>query len=264
MASSSSIRGFPNNRLHSRVRSPTSRSTSESRRIYLSNREDGSTVELTPVPDGLRPGNSISPIISGDGCSVVTITEMALDVFSDDDGDTRWDVYRSVLPHCEGAVGNWELVSTRNDGSSLARDDVRPEFSPSVSRSGTAIAFVHPDERLFEAPDVNAITLVDLTVPASDSGRAQVVPGMPIDRPNTVFVHVGLDQPALSDDGRYPRIPLRRLLGQSGACVGNGRDRRRPRHSAGICLGPPRTRSVPPGPTGVRAADGRADNRRRW
>ena len=171
--------------------------------IYLSNREDGSTVELTPVPDGLRPGNSISPIISGDGCSVVTITEMALDVFSDDDGDTRWDVYRSVLPHCEGAVGNWELVSTRNDGSSLARDDVRPEFSPSVSRSGTAIAFVHPDERLFEAPDVNAITLVDLTVPASDSGRAQVVPGMPIDRPNTVFVHVGLDQPALSDDGRY-------------------------------------------------------------
>jgi hypothetical protein len=171
--------------------------------IYLSNRADGSTVELTPVPDGLRPGNSISPIISGDGCSVVTITEMALDVFSDDDAGTRWDVYRSVLPHCEGAVGNWELVSTRNDGSSLARDDVRPEFPPTVSRSGTAIAFVHPDERLFDAPDVNAITLVDLTVPASDSGRAQVVPGMPIDRPNTVFVHVGLDQPALSDDGRY-------------------------------------------------------------
>jgi hypothetical protein len=171
--------------------------------IYLSNREDGSTVELTPVPDGLRSGNSISPIISGDGCSVVTITEMALDVFSDDDAGARWDVYRSVLPHCEGAVGNWELVSTRNDGSSLARDDVRPEFPPTVSRSGTAIAFVHPDERLFDAPEVNAITLVDLTVPASDSGRAQVVPGMPIDRPNTVFVHVGLDQPALSDDGRY-------------------------------------------------------------
>jgi hypothetical protein len=171
--------------------------------IYLSNREDGSTVELTPVPDGLRSGNSISPIISGDGCSVVTITEMALDVFSDDDAGTRWDVYRSVLPHCEGAVGNWELVSTRNDGSSLARDDVRPEFSPTVSRSGTAIAFVHPDERLFDAPDVNAITLVDLTVPASDSGRSQVVPGMPIERPNTVFVHVGLDQPALSDNGRY-------------------------------------------------------------
>ena len=171
--------------------------------VYLSNRQDGSTVELTPVPDGLRPGNSISPIISGDGCSVVTITEMALDVFSDDDAGARWDVYRSVLPHCEGAVGNWELVSTRNDGSSLARDDVRPEFPPTVSRSGTAIAFVHPDERLFDAPEVNAITLVDLTVPASDSGRAQVVPGMPIDRPNTVFVHVGLDQPALSDDGRY-------------------------------------------------------------
>ncbi len=171
--------------------------------IYLSNREDGSTIELTPVPVGLRSGNSISPIISGDGCSVVTITEMALDVFRDDDAGTRWDVYRSVLPHCEGVVGNWELVSTRNDGSSLARDDIRPDFSPTVSRSGTAIAFVHPDERLFGAPDVNAITLIDLTVPASDPGRAQIVAGMPIDRPNTVFVHVGLDQPALSGDGRY-------------------------------------------------------------
>jgi hypothetical protein len=171
--------------------------------IYLSNREDGSTIELTPVPDGLRSGNSVRPVISGDGCSVVTITEMALDVFSDDDAGIRWDVYRSVLPHCEGAVGNWELVSTRNDGSPLARDDVRPDFSPTVSRSGTAIAFVHPDERLFEAPDVNAITLIDLTVPASDPGRAQIVAGMPIDRPNTTFVHVGLDQPALSDDGRY-------------------------------------------------------------
>lgn len=171
--------------------------------IYLSNREDGSTIELTPVPVGLRSGNSISPIISGDGCSVVTITEMALDVFRDDDAGTRWDVYRSVLPHCEGTVGNWELVSTRNDGSSLARDDIRPDFAPTLSRSGTAIAFVHPDERLFNAPDVNAITLIDLTVPASDPGRAQIVAGMPIDRPNTVFVHVGLDQPALSDDGRY-------------------------------------------------------------
>lgn len=171
--------------------------------IYLSNREDGSTIELTPVPDGLRSGNSVRPVISGDGCSVVTVTEMALDVFRDDDAGTRWDVYRSVLPHCEGTVGNWELVSTRNDGNSLARDDIRPDFSPTVSRSGTAIAFVHPDERLFEAPDVNAITLIDLTVSASDPGRAQVVAGMPIDRPNTVFVHVGLDQPALSDDGRY-------------------------------------------------------------
>ncbi|MFT4864612.1 MAG: hypothetical protein ACI8RE_000795 [Ilumatobacter sp.] len=171
--------------------------------IYLSNREDGSTVELTGVPDGIRSGNSVRPIISGDGCSVVAVTEMALDLFRDDDVGERWDVYRSVLPHCEGTVGNWELVSTRNDGSSLARDDIRPEFSPTVSRSGTAIAFVHPDERLFDAPDVNTITLIDLTVPPSDPGRAQIVGGMPIGRPNTIFVHVGLDQPALSDDGRY-------------------------------------------------------------
>lgn len=171
--------------------------------IFLSNREDGSTVELSPIPAGLRPGDSIRPVISGDGCSVVILTEMALDVFRDDDGGDRWDVYRSILPHCEGAVGNWELVSTRDDGTALARDDVRPEFGPAVSRSGTEIAYVHPDLRLFDAPGVNTVTVVDLTIPVSDPGRARVVEGMPADRPNTTFVHVGVDQPAISDDGRF-------------------------------------------------------------
>lgn len=171
--------------------------------IYLSNREDASTVELSPIPAGLRAGDSIRPVISGDGCSVVILTEMALDVFRDDDGGDRWDIYRSVLPHCEGGVGNWELVSTRDDGSALARDDVRSEYSPAVSRSGTEIAYVHPDLRLFDAPGVNTITVVDLTIPVSDPGRARVVAGMPADRPNTTFVHVGADQPAFSDDGRF-------------------------------------------------------------
>lgn len=171
--------------------------------IYLTNRADGTTVELSPIPNGLRPGNSVRPVISGDGCSVVMISEMALDVFHDDDGGSRWDVYRSVLPHCEGTVGNWELVSARSDGGSLARDDVDPDQTPAVSRAGVEIAYVHPDERLFEAPDVNTITVVDLTVPPTDPRRSQVVAGMPIDRPNTTFVHTGIDQPALSDDGRH-------------------------------------------------------------
>lgn len=171
--------------------------------IYLTNRADGSTVELSPIPNGLRGGNSVRPVISGDGCSVVMISEMALDVFHDDDGGARWDVYRSVLPHCEGAIGNWELVSARADGSSLARDDVNPEHSPAVSRAGVEIAYVHPDERLFEAPDVNTISVVDLTIPPTDPRRSEVVAGTPIDRPNTTFIHTGIDQPAISDDGRH-------------------------------------------------------------
>ncbi|NND75295.1 MAG: choice-of-anchor D domain-containing protein [Ilumatobacter sp.] len=171
--------------------------------IYLSNREDGNTVELTPVPSGLRHGDSVRPVISGDGCSVVAITEMALDVFRDDDGGERWDVYRSVLPHCGGAIGNWELVSARNDGTGLARDDVRADQTPAVSRSGADVAYVHADDRLFDAAGVNTISLVDLTVPINDIARSVVVAGMPVDRPNTTYVHVGLDQPAISDDGRY-------------------------------------------------------------
>ncbi len=171
--------------------------------IYLTNRVDDTTVELSPIPAGLRAGDSVRPTISGDGCSVVMISEMALDVFHDDDGGSRWDVYRSVLPHCEGAIGNWELVSARADGSSLARDDVRPDQTPAVSRSGVEIAYVHPDDRLFEAPDVNTVTVVNLTVPPSDPGRSSVVAGAPADRPNTTFQHVGIDQPAISDDGRH-------------------------------------------------------------
>ena len=171
--------------------------------IYLASRADNSTVELSPIPNGLRPGNSVHPVISGDGCSVVMISEMALDVFRDDDAGARWDVYRSVLPHCDGAIGDWELVSARADGSTLARDDVDPNQTPAVSRSGAEIAYVHPDERLFEAPDVTTITVVDLAVPLRDSRRSEVVAGTPSDRPNTTFVHTGIDQPALSDDGQH-------------------------------------------------------------
>ena len=47
------------------------------------------------------------------------------------------------------------------------------------------------------------ITLVDLTQPIDSPTRSQFVAGMPADRPNTTFVHAGIDQPAISGDGRY-------------------------------------------------------------
>lgn len=171
--------------------------------IFLTDRETSATIELTPIPDGLRAGHSVQPVISGDGCTVMIITELALDLFRDSDGDERWDLYRTTLPHCGGSIGNWELVSTRSNGDSLARDDVRPEFRPTVSRSGSLVAYVHPADRLFDSPGVNTITLVDLTIPIHEPLRSQPVAGMPIDRPNTPFVHTGLDQPSLSADGRF-------------------------------------------------------------
>ena len=105
--------------------------------IYLTDRETGETAEVTTVPEGQRAGNSIHPVLAGDGCSVVVVTEMALDVFRDDDTGDRWDVYRLRLPHCGGSAGAWELVSTHSDGSGLARDAVDITDPPALSRAGT-------------------------------------------------------------------------------------------------------------------------------
>jgi len=170
--------------------------------IYLTDRESGVTSEITTVPAGLRAGNSVNPVISGDGCTVVVTTEMALDVFRDDDTGERWDIYRTRLAHCDEVVG-WELVSTKTDGSDLARDDVNEYDPPAVSRDGTVVAYSHPATQLLDSQEVSSITLVDLALPVGDPDRSVVASGMPISAPDTQFVHVGVDQPALSDYGRY-------------------------------------------------------------
>ncbi|HYN31148.1 MAG TPA: choice-of-anchor D domain-containing protein [Ilumatobacteraceae bacterium] len=171
--------------------------------IFLTDREAGRTAEVTTVPEGQRSGNSVHPVLSGDGCSIVVITEMALDVFRDDDTADRWDVYRLQLPHCGGTLGAWELVSTRPDGSGLARDDVSTVDTPAVSRSGTLIAYTHPASQSIDEAEVTSVSLVNLEVPVTDPARSALVAGTPIITPNTQFVHVGLDQPAISGDGRF-------------------------------------------------------------
>lgn len=173
---------------------------SRSTTIYLTDRDTGETIELSPVPGGLRSGNSLYPVISGDGCSVAAVTEMALDVFRDDDTGARWDVYRSNLPHCGGAVGDWELVSSRPGSGGIARDDVVVE-PPTTTRSGTLVAYTHPASHLFEADGINTISLVDMAVTIDEPSRSQFVAGSPADSPTDTFIHIGLDQPALSADG---------------------------------------------------------------
>jgi hypothetical protein len=85
--------------------------------VYLRDRtpgpDDPAVVELTAASDDIRSGDSVRPVISGDGCAVVVVTELAYDLFRDDDAGSRWDVYRLVLPHCGGTPGDWELVSRR-------------------------------------------------------------------------------------------------------------------------------------------------------
>ncbi len=182
---------------------PTNPEDPRTTTVYLTDRESGSTEEMTVVPEGLRGGNSIHPVVSGDGCNLVVVTELALDVFRDDDTGDRWDVYRLRLEHCGGIPGGWELVSTRTDGSTLARDDVNTDDAPAVSRSGTLIAYTHPATQLIESEGVTSVSLVDLGRPLSDPNRSIPVAGMPLSTPDTQFVHRGLDQPAISGDGRF-------------------------------------------------------------
>ena len=159
-------------------------------------------VELTLPSADLRVGDSGRPVISGDGCVVVVVTQFAYDLFRDDDTGERWDVYRQVLPHCGGEPGDWELVSTASAGGGgrAASDRVVPTQRPAVSQSGAVVAYTHwaPGPR----SDVMQVSVVDLTVPLGDSARTTVAPGTPFERPATQFVHRGQFEPSLSDDGR--------------------------------------------------------------
>jgi Tol biopolymer transport system component len=171
--------------------------------IYLTDRESAATTEVTVVPAGLRPGNSIHPVLSGDGCSIVVVTELALDVFRDDDTGLRWDVYKQRLEHCGGTPGDWELVSSQTGSSGIARDDVDIADPPAVSRAGNVIAYTHPATELLDGDGITTVTLVDLGQPTGSPGRSQPVAGMPIVSPDTQYVHAGIDQPAISGDGRF-------------------------------------------------------------
>ncbi|HUS41681.1 MAG TPA: choice-of-anchor D domain-containing protein [Ilumatobacteraceae bacterium] len=171
--------------------------------VYLTDRETATTTEVTVVPAGLRPGNSIHPVLSGDGCSIVVVTELALDVFRDDDTGLRWDVYRQRLEPCGGTPGDWELVSSHADGSAIARDDVDIDDPPAVSRAGNAIAFTHPASQLLDGDGITTVSLVDLGQPIGSPDRSRPVAGMPIVSPDTQYVHAGIDQPAISGDGRF-------------------------------------------------------------
>jgi len=171
--------------------------------VYLTDRELGTTIEVTVVPEGQRPGNSIHPVLSGDGCSIVVVTELSLDVFRDDDTNLRWDVYRQRLAHCGGTPGDWELVSTQSDSDALARDDVDIDDRPAVSRSGTLIAYTHSATELIDGDNLSSVSLVDLGQPIGNPSRSMPVAGMPIISPDTQYVHAGIDQPAISGDGRF-------------------------------------------------------------
>jgi Tol biopolymer transport system component len=130
----------------------------------------------------------------------VAITEIAFDLFRDNDRDPRFDVYRLVVPECEGQINGWQLVSTATrDG--VARDDVFTESPPAINGSGSVIAFTHQAPGAPEG--VATISVVDTTVPINEPGRVQTVAGMPVEAPGGAFKYRGAREPVISQNGRH-------------------------------------------------------------
>lgn len=168
--------------------------------VFRTDRESDSTIELSPVPQTVRAGDTIHPRFSADGCVIVAITEIAFDLFRDDDRDDRWDVYRLVVPECGGQPNGWELVSA-SERTGTARDGVFTDSAPALSGSGALVAYVHQAPG---APDgVGTISVIDITIPVNEPGRVQEVAGTPTEAPNRAFLYRGASEPALSQNGRH-------------------------------------------------------------
>ncbi len=172
----------------------------ERRSVFRTDRETGTTIELSPVPGGVKAGDTVHPRVSADGCVVVAVSEIPFDLFRDDDRNERWDVYRLVVPECGGQPNGWELVSV-SERTGTAVDGVFIDSAPALSGSGAVIAYVHQAPG---TPDgVSTISVIDVTVPLNEPGRSQPVAGMPVEAPNRAFFYRGARQPALSQNGRH-------------------------------------------------------------
>lgn len=175
-------------------------SSGERRSVFRTDRDTGTTEELSIVPNGVRSGDTVHPRLSADGCVVVAHTEIPFDLFRDDDRDERWDVYRLVLPECGGRANEWELVSA-DPRTGVALDGIDVDSPPTLSSSGAVIAYAHPDRR--GPDDLMTISVVDVTVPPNEPGRVTPVAGTPVEAPNRAFLYRGARQPAISQNGRH-------------------------------------------------------------
>ena len=168
--------------------------------VFRTDRQTNTTVEMSPVPDAARAGNTIHPRLSADGCVIAAITEIGYDLFRDDDREDRWDVYRLVVPECGGQPNGWELVSGQ-ELTGIARDDVFTDSAPALNGSGTQIAYVHQAPNAPEG--VATISIVNVTVPINETPRIHGVAGMPAEAPGGAFKYRGARDPVFSQNGRH-------------------------------------------------------------
>lgn len=165
--------------------------------VYSLDVNTRTVAELSALPDGRRRGNTIQPQVSDDGCVVAVTTEVAFDLFRDDDGGDRWDVYRFVMPRCGGSPSGWELVSTTPSGT--ATDSVAAAARVAISGSGTAVAYV--TRSVLDRIGLSTMHVVDLTVPVTDPHRTTAVPTPPAPPATTTGSTRGATDPSMSTDG---------------------------------------------------------------
>lgn len=180
---------------------------SRSSTVWLRDQQTNVLTDLAKPTEGLRAGDSVMPTISDDGCVVAMTTEVAFDLFRDDDRGTRWDVYRSTMPSCGGHLGDWELVSTTTgaEGQASALGEADATQPLAISGSGAVVAYVRPYRPRSGIVDPlhvqSSIEVVDLSVPIDDFGRTSSAAGMPAEAPEVALDYHGQSHPALSGDG---------------------------------------------------------------
>lgn len=165
--------------------------------VYSLDVNTRAVTELSVRPVGRRRGDTVHPELSDNGCVVVVTTEVAFDLFLDDDGGDRWDTYRLVMPRCGGDPTDWELVSTNRDGT--ATDAVAARSRAAVSGSGSIVAYTASQSA--GRADVTSLHVVDLTVPISDEHRTTSLATPPSPPQAAVGGPRGAAEPSISDDG---------------------------------------------------------------
>ena len=154
----------------------------------------------SPVPPSVRSGDTIRPRISADGCVVVAITEIAFDLFRDDDRDDRWDVYRLLVPECGGQPNGWELISLSQRTVARRWTACSPR-RPGADRLGLPDRVRAPGDRVTRGCRHDHDRRhhgAGQRSGSRDHGRRDTA-----EAPNGAYLYRGFSQPVLSQNGRH-------------------------------------------------------------
>ncbi len=134
---------------------PQSRTDERQTTAYLRDRASRLLLEATPSAAGMRLGETAAAVVSSDGCSLTVLTQLPLNLFSDDDLGDRWDVYRAPLPGARSRVS--APVSTGNSSPPTPRARRSTRSTPSPASRCPPPAPSSPTWRPSPASPISAV-----------------------------------------------------------------------------------------------------------